>query len=726
MTRSGGGPIGWLRRIPPGDPLERKHAITLQVFALVFCLGLLALEAARLFRGAPPALIASATNFTNGALAMLAVWWIRRGHYRRASWTFVAGFTAALAIATALGGLEFARDALKGLPTVLALAALLLGRRALWAVLTAFVSAMAVAWARGAGFLGGTGPHFRVYSTSWLFWISAFTFVIFVIILDRFGLTIREAFAQARVREQRLEVATAELLAANRALEVEVRERQRVAEELRNSQELLRVAFEISPYAIVINRMPEAVLVAANRGFTALTGYSQQEAVGHETVDLQIWMDPAQRLALFEQVQRETEVRDYDARLRRKDGSEFLAKLSAHRFELAGKPHLLTVTRDVSAARALEVEREKLRAQLVEAQKMEAVGTLAGGIAHDFNNIISVVQSYALLAGNGLAAGSPVHRDLEPILEASRRAADLVRQLLAFSRRQVVRPRPVDLGVLVTNTRRLLERVLPSEIVLRTSVADRLPAVLIDLGQIEQVVMNLSVNARDAMPQGGTLEIAARVERGSVALSVADTGAGIPRELQEKIFEPFFTTKAPGKGSGLGLATCYGIVRQAGGHIEVRSEPGQGTTFTVLLPPLAAEAAPEAAPLAKLPAMPTGTESVLLAEDEPRLREAIARMLRSLGYSVQAAANAEAALLLARGSSQPVQLLVSDVMMPGMRGTELARILTQELPGLRTLLISGYAAPEVLEARPGTAAFLGKPFSIEDLALSVRKLLDRA
>jgi PAS domain S-box-containing protein len=726
-TRPAGGLIQWLNRIPDGDPLERRHAVSLQVFALVLCFGIVALESVRLIWGfRRDSWIPSVTNLTDLAISLLTVLWIRRGHYRRASWTFVAGFSLVQAVAISLGGLEFGRDAVKNLATVLALVALLLGRRALWIVLLVLITALATAYARDLRFLGGTGPHPAPSGLAGVFWISTFTFVILALVLDRFGLTVREAFADARARERQLEDATSELLAANRALEAEVLERQRVAEELRNSQELLRVAFQISPYAILITRLPDTTHVMANHGFTALTGYSEAEVIGRDSVSLQLWVDLSMRAALFERLTREVEVRDFEARFRRKDGSEYAGKLSAHTFVLGKVPHLLTVTRDVTAARSLEAEREKLRGQLVEAQKMEAVGTLAGGIAHDFNNIISVIQSYAQLAGQATPAGSSVHEDLEQIADASRRAAGLVRQLLAFSRRQVVRPRAVDLGALVVDTRRLLERVLPADIVLRTSVAEGVPNVLIDPGQIEQVVMNLSVNARDAMPRGGVLEISTKLEDGLVALIVRDTGSGIPRELQEKIFEPFFTTKAPGQGTGLGLATCYGIVRQAGGRIEVHSEPGKGTTFQVLLPPLVglSEPAPPT-PVPSISKLPTGSETILFVEDEPQLREATARMLRSLGYRVLAAADARLGLALARETVQPIPLLITDVMMPGMRGTELAEILGRERPACRTLFISGYADMAVMEsARTGLTRFLGKPFSMAELAAIVRRLLD--
>jgi CheY-like chemotaxis protein len=312
-------------------------------------------------------------------------------------------------------------------------------------------------------------------------------------------------------------------------------------------------------------------------------------------------------------------------------------------------------------------------------------------------------------------------------VEAAHRAAALVRQLLAFSRRQVVQREPVEPGAVVLEAQSLLRRVLPANIDLRTSLAQGVPRVLIDRGQLEQVMMNLSVNARDAMPDGGTLEISTASLDGQVVLTVRDTGTGIPRELHQKIFEPFFTTKPPGKGTGLGLATCYAIVRDAGGHIEVQSEDGTGTIFRVLLPGLApgegGESAPALAPGAK--AMPRGSETILLAEDEPRVRESTARLLRSLGYRVLVAADASAALAVARPDRQSIDLLVTDLMMPGMRGNDLARLLRAETPRLRVLFVSAYADAAAIEsARETGTAFLAKPFTVADLAAGVRRMLD--
>jgi PAS domain S-box-containing protein len=728
MTRLAGRLRAWLQRVPIADPLEARHAFALQVFALMFFCSVLLVEVLRAvsaggFRASPTSLI----NLVNVTISGVAVWWIRHGAHRRAARLFVVGYSVVLAIAISLGGFLFFRDTLKNLAVVLALAALLLGRRALWSTLLFFVAAMAVALARDQRMLGGAGPHPSPSGPNSVFLVSVLSFFILAIVLDRFGLTVREAFADAVARERRLEATTAELRTANAALAAEIQERQRVAQQLRDSEQLFRVAFQTSPSAISISRVTDGVFLAVNQGFTELTGYPEAEMVGRTSKDARLWVDRAVRSEVAQLFSREGSVREFESRFRRKDGSEFVGRLSAQGFDLGGTPHVLAVTRDVTAVKAAEAERQRLQAQLVQAQKLEAVGTLAAGIAHDFNNIISVVMSYAALAGQGIEPQAGAHADLEQIVEAAHRAAALVRQLLAFSRRQVVQREPVEPGAVVLEAQSLLRRVLPANIDLRTSLAQGVPRVLIDRGQLEQVMMNLSVNARDAMPDGGTLEISTASLDGQVVLTVRDTGTGIPRELHQKIFEPFFTTKPPGKGTGLGLATCYAIVRDAGGRIEVQSEDGTGTIFRVLLPGLApgegGESAPALAPGAK--AMPRGSETILLAEDEPRVRESTARLLRSLGYRVLVAADASAALAVARPDRQSIDLLVTDLMMPGMRGNDLARLLRAETPRLRVLFVSAYADAAAIEsARETGTAFLAKPFTVADLAAGVRKMLD--
>ena len=398
-------------------------------------------------------------------------------------------------------------------------------------------------------------------------------------------------------------------------------------------------------------------------------------------------------------------------------------------FALAG----VAILRDRVVAE-LRASEERLR----QAHKMEAIGQLAGGVAHDFNNLLTVINGYADILRGQLAAGSEAGESVHAILEAGQRAAALTGQLLAFSRKAMVQPRLVDLNEVVDSAARMLRRLIGERVTLTTRLQPGLPPVRIDPGQIEQVVMNLAVNARDAMPDGGTLLVETTelllptmitTETGefraghAVQLTVSDTGQGMTEDVRARVFEPFFTTKGVGKGTGLGLATVYGIIRQAGGHVEVTSAPGHGATFRVLLPAASAEERPEAESLA--PVGP-GSETVLLVEDEEAVRRLALVALERRGYRVLAAGSAAEAMALATGHQGPLHLLLTDVVMPDMGGRQLAEALTARRPGLKVLFMSGYTDDTVL--RDGLASadrsFLQKPFSVAALGRRVREVLD--
>ena len=385
--------------------------------------------------------------------------------------------------------------------------------------------------------------------------------------------------------------------------------------------------------------------------------------------------------------------------------------------------------------------RKELEDQFRQMQKMEALGQLAGGVAHDFNNLLTVIEGYGQMLHDEWPGLEQGHLDLAEILRASERAKVLTHQLLAFSRKQVVRPTLVDLNTAIRDLSRMLARVIGGNIELDLQLDD-VPPVVADVGQLEQVVMNLAVNARDAMPFGGRLTIrtaravmdasAARargLEPGEyAALVVSDTGSGMTAEVRLRIFEPFFTTKEVGKGTGLGLSTVYGIVKQSSGHIEVSSEPGKGTTFRVHLP-RGTGALAEAPPERPSPAHGVeadGVETVLLVEDDPMVLELGSRVLRSHGYRVLVASNATEALQVAREHAGKINLLLTDVVMPGLPGPDLAARLETVTPGLRVLYVSGYADDSVarLGAEEGIS-FLAKPFSGEALAARVREVLDQ-
>ncbi|MET0593580.1 MAG: AAA family ATPase [Polyangiaceae bacterium] len=375
-------------------------------------------------------------------------------------------------------------------------------------------------------------------------------------------------------------------------------------------------------------------------------------------------------------------------------------------------------------------------AQLRQAQKMEAVGQLAGGIAHDFNNLLTGILGYSLLALDHLPPDSRVRRDIEEIQNAGERAATLTRQLLAFSRSQVLTPRPLDLNAVVQNMQGLLRRLIDQSVELVTACAPGLHIVRADQGQVEQILMNLAVNARDAMPRGGTLTIATKncelneqnlaVRAGSyVLLEVSDTGEGMNEETKSRMFEPFFTTKEQGKGTGLGLSTVYGIVQQSGGHIEVQTEINRGTSFQIYFPAVAELAEPlsnrkTGAPIAR------GTETILLVEDEALVRNFTRELLTSLGYRVFFATDGYEALRVQAREQCTIDLLITDVLMPHMNGPQLAKRMQQVLPDIGILFLSGYTADAALrQGLRAEAAFLQKPFSPDALARKAREVLDR-
>jgi signal transduction histidine kinase len=385
-------------------------------------------------------------------------------------------------------------------------------------------------------------------------------------------------------------------------------------------------------------------------------------------------------------------------------------------------------------------ERVQLEQQLRQSQKMEAIGSLAGGIAHDFNNLLTVINGYSELLLQTLSASDPQRDNVVQIKEAGGRAASLTRQLLAFSRRQVLEPKVLDLNAVVTNLDKMLQRLLGEDIDLAPILKPGLGRVKADPGQIEQVIMNLAVNARDAMSDGGKLTIETAnadldgqytaqhitVPPGPhVMLAVSDTGHGMDAETQQRIFEPFFTTKGPGKGTGLGLATVYGIVKQSGGFIWVYSEPGKGTTFKIYLPRVE-ETALSIEPRMALNESLRGSETVLLAEDHENVRKLVASILKSNGYTVLEASNGAEALQLCEQHPEPIHLLISDVVMPVMSGRETASKMVARHPNLKVLFFSGYTDDAIVRhgIMEAGIAYLQKPFTPNVLLRKVREVLE--
>jgi PAS domain S-box-containing protein len=488
-------------------------------------------------------------------------------------------------------------------------------------------------------------------------------------------------------------------------------------------RKLVDAAFD----AIVISQM--AIIREVNRGFVEMFGLaSDREAIGRSVLE---FCAPESRELVEFRIREEIDGA-HDFVGLRADGTRILVEVTSRSHEVDGRPGRISALRNVTSQRTLEQ-------QFRQAQKMEAVGRLAGGVAHDFNNLLVVISSYAQLILNDLGPHDPRRDDAAEILKASASAASLTRQLLAFSRQEVIQPRLVVLQELLSSSESMLQRLIGEDVELTTVLSELPLAINVDPGQFEQVIMNLAVNARDAMPTGGKLTIETALAEfddayanthwpatpgrfGMVALS--DTGHGMDEATQARIFEPFFTTKEVGKGTGLGLATVYGIIKQSGGFIWVYSEPGHGATFKVYLPLI--DDAPE---LVNAPADvaqgPRGHEVVLVAEDAPAVRAVVRRILERLGYSVLEAPTGKAAIDIARRANPPVDLLMTDVVMPEMSGRDLAEQFVAYRPQGKVLYMSGYTDDAVL--RHGVLSsgveFIQKPFTPETLARKLRAIL---
>ena len=521
----------------------------------------------------------------------------------------------------------------------------------------------------------------------------------------------------------------------------DVTERERTETALRESEERFRIAFHTSPDALNLVRIEDGVWVTANLGFTKITGWTEEEIIGKTGAQIGLWHDEDVRLRMYAALKQTGEFRDAETRFRTKSGTLVDCTLSAQVIQLGGKPFLLAVTRDNTERKRAERERDSLQEELRHAQKMEAVGRLAGGVAHDFNNMLTVIGNVTEFVLADLPEGSPLREDLEQIKEATARATSLTAQLLAFSRRQFLQPKLVDLNQLVAQLERLLRRVIGEHIELSCALCAQPLSLQVDPSRLEQALVNLVVNARDAMPRGGRLllETAAvtlgaeegRLRSGLpagpyVQLSVSDTGVGMDAETRRRAFEPFFTTKGSG-GTGLGLATVYGIVKQSGGEIRLYSEPGQGTTFRLWFPAAAENpgTTPVEAPAPSEGASRPASGTVLVVEDEALVGDIVRASLQRLGYRVLLAASGEAAERIAREEQGAIDLLLTDVVMPGMDGPEVVTRLTALRPGLRVLYMSGYTENAVVQrgVLEHGIEFLEKPFTQDALAKAVARLL---
>ncbi len=514
--------------------------------------------------------------------------------------------------------------------------------------------------------------------------------------------------------------------------------------ELAQAQERFFKAFQASPFAISLVRLAEDKVMDVNDAFLRMFGLERPEVPGRCQKDLYLWDEPQDRATFLRRLEADRRVSNFECRLRRRDGTVLKGLLQAELVELEGAPCLLIICEDVT-------QRYNLENQLRQAQKMEAVGQLAAGLSHDFNNILTVIEGNASFLKESVPPGTDEHDALGLMTEASQRAGGLVRQLLAFSRKQALLPAVLDLGEVVRHFRPMLQRVLHSRIRFNVCDSTALPPIRADRGMIEQVLMNLIINARDAMPLGGSLRLnleevtlSPKATEGHpearpgrfICLTVADAGCGMDTETMRRAFEPFYTTKEPGQGTGLGLATTYGIVKQHDGWIELNSQPGRGTTFRLYFPvaegPPADAAAAETppAPSAPVPApapAPPPPATILVAEDDPAIRCIARIMLERAGYRVLEAANGQEALRLWELEGPKVDLLFTDMIMPGgITGQALAERLTASRPDLKVLCSSAYTSEVVtgnLLQNPNIG-FLPKPYSPAALVEAVRAALN--
>lgn len=555
----------------------------------------------------------------------------------------------------------------------------------------------------------------------------------------------RQAHARMADLDELVRQRTLELLEANHKLEGEIRRRSLMETAIRESEERFRKAFECCGAALAIQDLEKQVFIDTNESFEKLAGYSHQELSNRTPKELGLFARQDEHDQILAAAAESRVTRGQEVELCPRNGKGRRAVVSLDLFTLSGRRCVLWSVVDITEQRELE---EQLR----HAQKMEAVGQLAAGLAHDFNNLLTVIHGYASLQLAKANLDTSVSKAFEQVKLASERAASLTRQLLAFSRKQVVQCKAFDANALLRRTEQMFTHLLGANIVLACEMAPSLPKISADESNLEQVLVNLVVNARDAMPTGGHVRIATSLatitpaqaklnpnarEGSYVVISVTDTGCGMDSSTLRRIFDPFFTTKPIGKGTGLGLATAYGILRQHDGWVDVRSTPGAGSTFSLFLPAYGTNPPTPSVPAPVLPAAPgmpvpvtsRQTQTILVVEDEPDVRAFVVAVLAASGYRVTEAASGLEALNTWGSLPEPVDLLLTDMVMPaGISGGALAGKLRQTDSDLRVLFMSGYSPESVSngERLEEGVNFLPKPFTSDKLLAAVRTSLARA
>jgi PAS domain S-box-containing protein len=517
-------------------------------------------------------------------------------------------------------------------------------------------------------------------------------------------------------------------------------ENKKTRQVLQESEERLRTVYETFPDPLTIIQAEDGRCVDVNSAFARLTGWRPEDVIGKTAADLDIWHNPKEREKLTAGIAQNGKVENLEANFRLKDGSVITALMSAVLIQLKNEPHILTITRDISDLKAAQKEGEQLRTQLIQAQKMEAIGTLAGGIAHDFNNILGAIIGYAEMALYDTKKDSMEHYNIDQVLRAGHRAKDLVKQILAFSRKSEQDKNIISLTPIVEEALKLLRASLPTTIEIKQNIEPGIDAIFADPIQMHQVMMNLCTNSAHAM--GDTSGILAvelsnedldlkkavqypEVNPGSyVKLSISDTGHGMDSATLDRIFDPYFTTKEQDKGTGMGLAVVHGIVKGHGGGIRVESTPGKGTRFDILFPVMGRQMGSETE---ALKALPKGNESILFIDDEETLIDLGKSMLKKLGYRVETRTRPDEALEIFEAAPDKFDLVISDMTMPGMTGDSLASELMKIRSDIPVIICTGYS--EKIDERrakdQGIKGLMMKPFTIRGLSKTVRDVLDQ-
>jgi PAS domain S-box-containing protein len=509
---------------------------------------------------------------------------------------------------------------------------------------------------------------------------------------------------------------------------------------LQESEERLRTVFETFPDPVTIIQIEDGSCVDVNSAFTRVTGWESEDVVGKTAADFDIWHNPKEREKLTAGIAQHGKIENLEAKFRLKDGNVITALMSAVLIRLKDKPHILTITRDISELKSAQEEREQLKTQLIQAQKMEAIGTLAGGIAHDFNNILGAIIGYAEMALYDTQKDSMEHYNIDQVLKAGHRAKDLVKQILAFSRKSEQDKNVILLTPIINEALKLLRASLPTTIEIKQNIGSNLDAIFADPTQMHQVVMNLCTNSAHAMRDtGGILTVDLHnvdlhirettqypeLNPGPyVKLSISDTGHGMDSATMERIFDPYFTTKEQDKGTGMGLAVVHGIIKGHGGGIHVQSEPGEGTRFDILFPIMGKQTESETE---ELKALPTGKEHILLIDDEETLIDLGKNMLKKLGYKVETRTSPVEALEVFRAAPQEFDLVISDMTMPGMTGDILASELMEIRSDIPLIICTGYSEriDEQRAMNIGIKGLMMKPFTIRRLSRMIRDVLDQ-